>query len=216
MRRLAAGLLATLAAVLALAPAPAEPRADVVVATRDLAAGDALAPTDVALRPWPREATPSGVLGDAARAVGRVPVGGVRAGEPLTDVRLLGPEAATSAAGRADAAGVPLRLADPGVAAVLRPGARVDVIAAGDAGSLPRAGPVARSGPPGGGARAGAGGAVEAETDGVVAAGAVVLAVLAPPERSTAAPVIVVALPAADAARVAVTALSREVTVTLR
>lgn len=209
VRRLAAGLLATLAAVLALAPMPAEPRADVVVATRDLAAGAALAPADVAVAPWPAGTTPAGVLDDAARAVGRVPVGGVRAGEPLTDVRLLGPEAVVSAAGRPDAAGVPLRLADPGVAAVLRPGARVDVVAAGDTG--PGA-PPSRSSSFGRGGGADGGGAA----GGVVAAGAVVLAVLAPPERSTAAPVVVVALPAADAARVAVTALSREVTVTLR
>jgi hypothetical protein len=123
-------------------------------------------------------------------------VGGVRAGEALTDVRLLGPVAAVAAAGVPDAAGVPVRLADAGVAALLTPGTRVDLVAAG---SDARAGATDPPGPS------------------VLAPGAVVLAVLPAPDRTAnAAPVVVVALPGALAARVATVSLREEVTVTLR
>ena len=124
-------------------------------------------------------------------------VGGVRAGEALTDVRLLGPVAAVAAAGVPDAAGVPVRLADAGVAALLTPGTRVDLVAAGadDAGAV----------------------AVDSADPALLAPGAVVLAVLPAPERTAgSAPVVVVALPSALAARVATVSLREEVTVTLR
>ena len=121
-------------------------------------------------------------------------VGGVRAGEALTDVRLLGPVAAVAAAGVPDAAGVPVRLADAGVAALLTPGTRVDLVAAGadDAGAV-------------------------GDDPALLASGAVVLVVLPAPERTAgSAPVVVVALPSALAARVATVSLREEVTVTLR
>jgi pilus assembly protein CpaB len=97
-------------------------------------------------------------------------------------------------------AGTPVLVADAGVAALLAPGARVDLVGAGGAGSEGVTAPdAAEPGPV------------------VLASGAVVLAVLPAPDRTAgAAPVVVVALPAGLAARVATASLREEVTVTLR
>ncbi|WP_433786501.1 SAF domain-containing protein [Actinomycetospora sp. CA-101289] len=197
LRRAAAGLLVLVALGLLAAPGVAPAGTPVLVAARDLAPGVALAPADVVVRTLPAEAVPGGALADPAGVTGRQVVGGVRAGEALTDVRLLGPAAAVAAAGVPDAAGVPVRLADAGVAALLAPGARVDLVGA-----------------------AGPGSAVAATADPdpvVLASGAVVLAVLPAPDRTAGSgPVVVVALPAGLAARVATASLREEVTVTLR
>ncbi|GAA4942440.1 Flp pilus assembly protein CpaB [Actinomycetospora succinea] len=199
LRRAAAGLLVVLAVAFLAAPGVAPAGTPVLVAARDLAPGVALGPADVAVRSLPPDLVPAGALGEPAVVAGRQVVGGVRAGEALTDVRLLGPVAAVAAAGVPDAAGVPVRLADAGVAALLTPGTRVDLVAAG---VTPGASPT------------------DAEADvapAVLAPGAVVLAVLPPAQRTAgAAPVVVVALPAALAARVATVSLREEVTVTLR
>ena len=53
--------------------------------------------------------------------------GPVRAGEPLTDVRLVG---ASLAAAYPGAVAVPVRLPDAGMAALLRVGDRIDLVAA--------------------------------------------------------------------------------------
>ena len=194
LRRAAAGLLVVLALGLLAAPSVAPAGTPVLVAARDLAPGVALGPADVAVRLLPGELVPAGAFAEPGAVAGRQVVGGVRAGEALTDVRLLGPVAAVAAAGVPDAAGVPVRLADAGVAALLTPGTRVDLVAAGadDAGAV-------------------------AADPAVLAPGAVVLAVLPAPERTAgSAPVVVVALPSALAARVATVSLREEVTVTLR
>jgi Flp pilus assembly protein CpaB len=194
LRRAAAGLLVVLALGLLAAPSVAPAGTPVLVAARDLAPGIALGPADVAVRLLPGELVPAGAFAEPGAVAGRQLVGGVRAGEALTDVRLLGPVAAVAAAGVPDAAGVPVRLADAGVAALLTPGTRVDLVAAGadDAGAV-------------------------AADPALLASGAVVLAVLPAPERTAgSAPVVVVALPAALAARVATVSLREEVTVTLR
>ena len=194
-RRVAAGLLAVLAVVLALRPV-AVPSGRVLVARHDVAPGVALTAGDVEVRPVGTAVVPAGALADPAQATGRRPVGPVRAGEALTDVRLVGAAAAVAAAGTPDAAGVPVRLADAAVAALLRPGVTVDVVGA------PGAGP--------GGTASGAAGAV------VLASGAVVLDVLPAAERTGGGPVVVLALPGPVAARVAAATLGQEVTVTLR
>ena len=197
LRRAAAGLLVVLALGLLAAPSVAPSGTPVLVAARDLAPGVALGPADVAVRLLPGELVPAGAFAEPGAVAGRQVVGGVRAGEALTDVRLLGPVAAVAAAGVPDAAGVPVRLADAGVAALLTPGTRVDLVAAGadDAGAVP----------------------VDSADPALLAPGAVVLAVLPAPERTAgSAPVVVVALPSALAARVATVSLREEVTVTLR
>ena len=133
VRRAACVVLLVAALVTAVAPPPGSARAAVVVAAVDLAAGRTVRAADLALRPWPLELVPAGAVHDLAAADGRVLVGAARAGEPLTDVRLVG--AGLAAGG--SAAAVPVRLGDAAVAALLVPGRRVDVITAGQRSDQP-------------------------------------------------------------------------------
>ena len=73
----------------------------------------------------PAGLVPDGALVDAAATVGRLVVGPVRRGEPLTDVRLLGASLLVGG----DVA-VPVRVAEPATAALVGAGDRVDVLAA--------------------------------------------------------------------------------------
>jgi pilus assembly protein CpaB len=194
VRRTAALLLAALALALALRPADAGSRGPVVVAARDLVSGTALTPADLTLATWPGDLDPAGVLTAPADGTGRVLAGAARAGEPITDVRLAGPDAAGRLTGRPGDAAVPIRLADPDVARLLEPGSRVDVVTP----------------------------APDADRPVVLAADAAVLTVVAA-EADTISPgqgsrgrLVLVALPRADAARVAAAALSEQVAVTLR
>jgi Flp pilus assembly protein CpaB len=131
-RLLAAGLAAAAvaAALSVLAPDPPA-TVQVVGAARDLRGGAPLRLDDlmsVALAP---SSVPAGALTDRSSVVGRVLAGPVRRGEPLTDVRLLGRELLGGYAGAGDRlVAAPVRLADAGAAALLRPGDVVDVLAA--------------------------------------------------------------------------------------
>ncbi len=185
VRRLAAALLAGLALVLALVPHPRAAGVAVAVTAVEVPAGATVRAADLTVREWPAELVPAGALHDPAAAVGRVLVGAARAGEPLTDTRLVGAGAVPRAGG--SGAAVPIRLADAGVAALLVPGSRVDVVTAG------------------------------ARTDQpvVLAADASVLAVLAEDTRGRGR-LVLVALPREAATRVAAAALSEQVAVTLR
>jgi pilus assembly protein CpaB len=129
LRRAAAGVLAAVALVLALAPGPDATGVPVLVAAADVAAGSTLASADLAVRRWPADLVPGGALPNAARAEGRVLVGAARVGEPITDTRLAGPAAALGAP--PGSAAVPVRLADAGAAALLVPGSTVDVVTVG-------------------------------------------------------------------------------------
>jgi pilus assembly protein CpaB len=185
LRRVAAALLAALALVLALAPRAGAGGIPLVVTATDVPAGTTLRATDLAVRPWPGDLVPAGALRDPAAADGRVLVGAARAGEPLTDVRLAGPAAALG--GAADTAAVPVRLADAGVAALLTPGSRVDVVTVGESTDQPL----------------------------VLAAGASVLAVL-PEDAASSGRLVLVAMPPGVAARVAAASLTDQVAITLR
>ena len=72
-------------------------------------------------------AVPDGVAEKPDELVGRALAGALRAGEPITDVRLVGPGLTSMLTGGQQA--VPVRLADLAVAATLRAGDRVDVLA---------------------------------------------------------------------------------------
>lgn len=114
----AAGLRAT-------AP-PAAPTDRVLVAARDLPAGavldgDDLRPVDVA----PDQA-PDGVLSDTGDVAGAILAAPLRAGEPVTDVRLVGPGLATSAPGTV---ALPLRVSDAAQVGLLRVGDEIDLLA---------------------------------------------------------------------------------------
>ncbi|WP_456600631.1 Flp pilus assembly protein CpaB [Blastococcus sp. SYSU DS0616] len=190
-RRLAAALLAALALALALRPAPTpadgeQPRtAPVVVAATDLPAGTSLTHEHLALVRLPRGAVPDGAVGVADPLVWRVLAGHVRRGEPLTDARLVG--AGLTALLPPGQVAAPVRLADLAVAALLRAGDRVDVLATG-------AGP----GP--------------AER---VAAGALVLAAPTGDADEPGAGLLVLAVDEATAARIAAAAATATLTVSL-
>ena len=126
-------LLAAGAIVLALRPSPAlpaDPRpatVGVTVAASDLPAGTVLSRAQLTVAQLPPAVVPAGTAPGPAPLVGRVLAGSVRAGEPLTDVRLVGtgltrllPEGQVAA---------PIRLADLAVAALVHTGDRVDVLA---------------------------------------------------------------------------------------
>ncbi|HVF03813.1 MAG TPA: Flp pilus assembly protein CpaB [Frankiaceae bacterium] len=129
-RRVVAALLAglaVLASLSALRP-PGPPTVHVLAAARDLAAGAALTLDDLRSVALPAGAVPAGALEPGASVLGRLVAGPVRAGEPLTDVRLVGPALLSALAPGAVA--VPVRFADGGAVALLRPGDRIDVLAA--------------------------------------------------------------------------------------
>ena len=114
----AAGLRAT-------AP-PAAPTVEVLVAARDLPAGAELRGDDLATVALTPGTAPDGVLTDVADAAGAILAAPLRAGEPVTDVRLVGPGLADSAPGTV---AVPVRLSDAAQAGLLRVGDEVDLLA---------------------------------------------------------------------------------------
>lgn len=194
LRRIAAGLLAVSALVLAVRPDPAPARAGpervpVVVAARDLPSGTVLGVADVAVARWPAAIRPAGTARAAAELDGRVLAGAVRGGEPLTDVRLVGTGLTDLLPPGLVAA--PVRLADLAVSGLVAAGDRVDVLAA-----APEAG--------------------QAE---VVAAGALVLAAPAAAPRDGAADpaagLLLLAVEPATAARLAAAATTATLTVSL-
>jgi len=187
---LAAGLVAAAVATAlpVLAPAPA-PGTAVLTAAHDLAAGAAVRAEDLAVVRMPAGLVPEGALADGSAAVGRLVAGAVRAREPLTDVRLVGP-GLLAALGLDGLVAVPVRLADPAAAALLRPGDRVDVLAAS----------TGADGPP---------------AAAVVAAAAPVLTVPEQAEGAEGALVVLAAAPAA-AARLASAEVSSRLSVVVR
>lgn len=127
VRRLLAAALVVFAAVLALRPVRDVP---MLVAQHDLASGTVLSTSDIKLVRAPPSLVPSGALTDPAKAATQVLAGAAATGEPITSARLLGPENIRLTAGGPDAAAVPIRLADDGVADLLVPGSHVDIVAA--------------------------------------------------------------------------------------
>lgn len=128
-RRRVLAVLCTLGAVAAglraTAP-PAPATVDILVAAHDLPAGAVLTADDLGVRQWPPDAAPDGALDDAGRLSGAILAAPLRAGEPVTDVRLVG-------AGLADAAegtvAVPVRLSDAAQAGLLTVGDEIDLLA---------------------------------------------------------------------------------------
>jgi Flp pilus assembly protein CpaB len=127
---LAAGMT-VLVGLRAVAP-PDPPRTEVVVASVDLPGGEVLDSHDLAVRRVPTELLPTGAASSAAEVEGRTLAAPVRAGEVLTDRRVVAPglladHPATGA--------VPVRLPDAGVRQLLRVGDRVDLVAASPRGA---------------------------------------------------------------------------------
>lgn len=131
-RRVAAAVLALAAVVLFARDAAATDHVRVVVAARDLAPGAQLTPGDVRMADFSPTTVPDGALGSADDVDGHTVAGPVRAGEPITDVRLLSSRLAESAIDAPDARIVPVRLSDGGVTDLLRSGDTVDVLTVGE------------------------------------------------------------------------------------
>jgi pilus assembly protein CpaB len=122
-------VVAALAAVLAgLAAANPEgpPTLRVVRAVAQLPGGALVGAGDVAVREVVREDAPVGALSDPGEVVGKTLAGPVAEGQVLTELALVSVRSARPP-GRVVA---PLRLADSDLAALLRPGEVVDVVAA--------------------------------------------------------------------------------------
>jgi hypothetical protein len=125
-RRPLAAVLTGLAVVAVLhevRPPPPDVRAVPTVA-RDLPAGATLSDRDVVTVDYAPGTAPAGLADDP---VGRVLAAPMRAGEAVTDVRLVG---APLAAAYPDDVVVPVRLPDAGMAALLQVGDRIDLVAA--------------------------------------------------------------------------------------
>jgi Flp pilus assembly protein CpaB len=182
-RRRPIAAVAAAAAVAAGLHAAADPppvTTPVLTAARDLPAGVVVRPGDLVRTAFSHASVPDGVLASGAEAVGRTTAAPLRAGEPITDVRLLG---GSMLKAYPDAVAAPVRIGDPGAVRLLRVGDQVDVIAAdpqtGEAATVAfRAPVVALPGEPGAGSALGG--------DGTTSGGLVVLAVSEPTARALA------------------------------
>lgn len=127
----AATVLLALAAVLLSSGSSgaAGPTTAVLVAAHDLAPGVAMRAGDVRVVRLPAADVPAGALRPGARTLGQRLSAPARRGEPLTDVRLMGPALIRASGFGPDVVATPVRIADPGVLALLRAGDRVDVLA---------------------------------------------------------------------------------------
>jgi Flp pilus assembly protein CpaB len=125
-RRLLAAVLTGVAVAAGLHATAAEPpaRVAVTVAARDLPAGTVLSDDDVRRAEFAPSSVPGGVADSPA---GRTLAAPLRAGEPVTDVRLVGPALTDGYPGLV---AVPVRLPDAGMAGLLRVGDRVDLVSA--------------------------------------------------------------------------------------
>ncbi len=118
------GLLTFGLILLALWPEP-EPTVDIVVAARDMGAGTVLAPADLALRTLPADQAPPDAVSDPTELVGHTLAVARFQGEPVSP-KHLGPGVSLQPDERAVAVRVKR---DRGLAGLLRPGARVGVVA---------------------------------------------------------------------------------------
>ena len=108
-----------------LTPPPAATR-PVTVAAHDLGAGHVLTDGDLRTVDWPADLSPP-PSGAVVTLAGRTLTAAVRAGEPVTEARLLGP--GTLAGQPPGTLAVPVRLADPTTTGIVSTGDHVDVIA---------------------------------------------------------------------------------------
>lgn len=133
LRRALAGVLVVAAGVSLVVSSQ---RSDPAVLTfaRAIAVGEVVAEEDVQLVAVPEELLPEGTITDIERVVGRVTVTGVEAREIITELKVTGARLLDSLTD-AFAEGsvptiVPVRLADPASAALLRHGDTVTIVTA--------------------------------------------------------------------------------------
>jgi Flp pilus assembly protein CpaB len=123
-RPLAAACAAVaVAAGIQAAAAPPPPSVTVLAAARDLPAGATLAADDLVEVPFAAGSAPSGLVTDP---VGETLAAPLRAGESVTDVRLVGPGLT---GGDPGLVALPVRLPDTAMVDLLSPGDRIDLVA---------------------------------------------------------------------------------------
>lgn len=127
------GLAATLTVHVLRPPPP--PTVDVAVTARPVAAGTELTGDDVVVRAIAADVAPPGAVRTVAGLLGRAAVVGLPAGAPL-HATLVSDDGVSAAAPHGTVV-VPVRLSDDAVAALLRPGDRVDLLAGTTSGSEP-------------------------------------------------------------------------------
>jgi len=99
-----------------------------VVARHDLRSGSVLEADDLSTVAWQRDRLPTGVLDDEQQAVGQTVAAPVRAGEPITDVRLVQRQLLTGYPPGTVLATA--RIADPAAAVIVQAGDLVDIVGA--------------------------------------------------------------------------------------
>lgn len=125
-RRGVAAVLAGVSVFAALSAVAGKDTSDlvtVVVASRLVPAGSTVTDTDVRPARMPRQAVPDGALSQTRDAIGKVAGSGLRAGQILTDLALVG---GTTTDGTVV---LSVKLANPELAALAPPGTRVTLYA---------------------------------------------------------------------------------------
>ncbi len=117
----------------------------IVVASRALAAGTLLNPSDLALAGWPASAVPAGIARAMTAVLGHRVATSVSRGMPVTAAELLEPAIASAIAGGRTATTVELAAASE--LTILRAGNHVDLYPSADAGQLADGQPAATDSP---------------------------------------------------------------------
>ncbi len=127
-RTVAAGCAAVaVAAALQANASPPAATTMVLTAARDLPGGIVVGASDLRRTAFTPDSVPTGSVASADAALGRTTTGPMRAGEPITDARLL---TASMLEGYPGRVAVPVRIADAGAVRLLRVGDRIDVLTA--------------------------------------------------------------------------------------
>jgi len=139
-RRTLAAIFAAAAVVSGISAArpPPPPTTPLVVAAHDLTAGTVLGVDDLDTVEWPSDAVPGGALATDDPALGRTVAAPMRAGELLTDVRLVQPSLLVGYSPQSVLATI--RIADPATASVVHVGDVVAIV-----GANPQGGPTSAS-----------------------------------------------------------------------
>lgn len=135
-RRAIAALCVALAAWITLGivhPVPA-PTIRIWTAAHDLGGGELLTSADLHPAAYPRDLVPSGAVRDRDDLVGRLLAAPLPRGQPLTEAVVLGSGRLAGYPGRS---ALGLRVPDDDVAALLRPGEEVDLVATDPQGAHP-------------------------------------------------------------------------------
>lgn len=128
-RRTWAAVCAAVAVAAALQANTVRPpaRTMVLTAAHDLPGGVVVTASDLRRTAFEPESVPAGIVTSASVALGRTTAGPMRAGEPVTDARLV---TTSLLDGYPGLVGVPVRIGDAAAVRLLRVGDRIDVLAA--------------------------------------------------------------------------------------